>query len=147
MLSGALSVRRVWVVAAGDGETEGTRGRKGKGMVMGIERNEAGWGTTKAGRRAALEGLVEKVTRTVEAEGSENDLAAVMFVAVRMVPAGKGDERQARVEQSLVVYGQAGLLMLVEAADLALTQVGENIVAGEQERRASLVKGRRKNVH
>lgn len=106
-------------------------------------RNEVRVQHTRAQRRADLALLVRKLQEIIEHPGSEDHLAGVLVVAVRMVQVGPR-EWAPKAERAVVCYGREGLAYLVQAADETLMHVGASLEAGEHAREEARVRGRRK---
>lgn len=100
-------------------------------------RNDAGWGHTRKGRQAELEGIVKYVRGVLGQEGTGDRMIGVVFVAVE-VKDGKPVAHSAAT-----AYGELGIRMLVEQVDEVLVRVAGAVQAGQEARRESRVRGRK----
>lgn len=114
-----------------------------------IERNEASWNHSRKLRRIALDQVLARVRDDLEAAGVEDQVSALLYVALVEPKRGDAKDAQTRVSQALIVYGKPALERLVQACENALGQVASNIQAAEKAKKESIVKGKkgRGNVH
>lgn len=105
---------------------------------MAATRNEAGWGHTRKKRAGELVGVLARAQEWLGGEDAGDRVAGVVLIVIEATKAG-----QPIAHKAAVVYGEAALRMVVEAADDALTSVASSIQAGEDARREARVRGRR----